>query len=351
MGFLDILLVIISSAGLLHGITFALYLCFFKKKKTLTNYLLALILVFMAFRIGKSVMLNFGNDLEPVFIFTGLALLLLIGPLLRWYSAGMTTVGFRLPKSFIFELLPFALLFLGSLFVTRDWFESHNKEVIIVFGSGLIFIYLHFAFYIFIVGRAVKKSKRSTPVEQRTKSQKAILAWLSLVVIGFVIIWISYFLNIIEDTIPYIIGPMMYSAVVYFLSFKAFQLKVTDIDGNVFKKNDNINLFDQITKLVKDKSLYLEPDVSLGSLSKLLGISTQKTSEVINQHSKQNFNDFINHYRVQEAKRMLLDSENKNYTISSIAFDSGFSSLSSFNSAFKKFEGTTPSAYKKENHS
>ena len=44
---------------------------------------------------------------------------------------------------------------------------------------------------------------------------------------------------------------------------------------------------------------------------------------------------------------MLLDTKNEKYTISSIAFDIGFNSLSSFNTAFKKFEGTTPSLYRK----
>lgn len=82
-------------------------------------------------------------------------------------------------------------------------------------------------------------------------------------------------------------------------------------------------------------------------LGKRIGKTTQKTSEVINQYAKQNFNDFINYYRIQETKRVLSDNEYLNYTISSIAFDVGFSSLSSFNSAFKKFEGTTPSAYRK----
>jgi hypothetical protein len=85
LSFLDILLIIVSSAGLLHGVLFAFFLFFFKKKKTLTNLLLGLILIFMAFRIGKSVMMNFGDNLEPTFIFAGLALLLLIGPFLRLY--------------------------------------------------------------------------------------------------------------------------------------------------------------------------------------------------------------------------------------------------------------------------
>ena len=301
----------------------------------------------MAFRIGKSVMLNFGNDLEPVFIFIGLAFLLLIGPLLRWYVAGMTTVDFKLPQYYFLELVPFGLLFFSSFFVTKNWFDSNNKEVIIIFASVLLFIYLHFAFYIFMAHRLLKKVKKSYSKEQNTKSQKGIISWLTVLIIGFVIIWTSYFLNIIEDTVPYIIGPIMYSIVVYFLSAKAFQLKVTDIDGNVFKKNDNLILFNQIAQLIVSNKLYLESNISLSSISKLVQINNQKTSEVINQYAKQNFNDYINNYRIQEAKKMLSDEGNINYTISSIAYDSGFSSLSSFNSAFKKFEGTTPSSYRK----
>ena len=349
MNLLDIFLILLSSAGLLHGLAFAVYLFFFKKKKTLSNYLLACILVFMAFRIGKSVMLNFGNDLEPLFIFAGLAFLLLIGPLLRWYVAGMTKVNFKLPTYFFLELIPFALVFLSSFFVTENWFETKNKEVIIVFASVLIFIYLHFAFYIFSAYKLLKTTKKTYTKELRTKSQKSIISWLRLVVIGFVFIWVSYFLNIIEDTVPYITGPLVYSTVVYFLSIKAFQLKITDIDGNVFKANDNFQLFEQISKQIADNKLYLEPDVSLSSISRLIHKSPQKTSEVINQYAKQNFNDFINSYRVAAAKKMLLDESHKNYTISSIAFDVGFSSLSSFNSAFKKFEGITPSSYRKFN--
>ena len=273
--------------------------------------------------------------------------MLLIGPLLRWYVSGMTVVNYKLPRFYYLEAVPFVVLFAGSLFVTKNWFETNSKEVIIVFGSILIFIYLHFAFYIFLAANTFKRSVKNHPKELRTKSQKAILKWLNLLVIGFVIIWITYFLNIIEDTIPYIIGPIMYSIVVYFLSFKAFHLRVTDMDGNAFKKNDDINLYNQLVKHITDNKLYLEPDVSLSSLGKLVNLSSQKTSEVINQHAKRNFNDFINYYRVEEAKKLLLDITNKNYTISSIAFEAGFSSLSSFNSAFKKFEGITPSSFRK----
>ncbi|MEX0272785.1 MAG: helix-turn-helix domain-containing protein [Flavobacteriaceae bacterium] len=181
----------------------------------------------------------------------------------------------------------------------------------------------------------------------QTKHQRTVFEWLHMLIVGFMVIWISYVLNIIENRVPYIIGPIMYSIVVYFLSYKAFQLKVTELDGGIFKSNDNILIFKKIMNLIIKEEIYLEPDISLSGLSKMIGRTTQKTSEVINQYANQNFNDFINYYRIQGAKRMLLDGQNTNLTIASIAFDAGFSSLSSFNSAFKKFEKTTPSAFKK----
>ena len=301
----------------------------------------------MAFRIGKSVMLYFGNDLEPIFIFAGLAFLLLTGPLLRWYVLAMTRYNFEFSKNKLLEFVPFALIFVMSFFVSRKWFETNNKEVIIVFASALIFIYLHFAFYIFLSGRLLQKVKGAYRNVLQTKSQKAIFEWLQVLIIGFIVIWISYFLNIVEDTVPYIVGPIVYSVVIYFLSYKAFQLKTTEIDGDAFKKNDNEWLYNKISELVIRDKLYLESDLSLSGLSKMVGKSTQNTSEAINQYAKRNFNEFINYYRIQDAKRMLLDANTKNYTISTIAFDAGFSTLSSFNSAFKKFEGITPSIYKK----
>ncbi len=347
LNFSEILLIIVSSAGLLHGVLFAFYLCFFKKKKTLPNILLGLILIFMAFRIGKSVMMNFGDDLEPIFIFAGLATLLFIGPLLRWYVLGMTRSGFKLLKNYIAELVPFFLIFVSSFFITKKWFENNNKTAIILFGSVLIFIYLHFAFYIFLSWKTLVRAKKNCQKEIQTKSQKAIFDWLRLLIIGFVIIWVSYALNVLDDEVPYITGPIVYSFAVYFLSYKAFQLKTTEIEGEAFKLNDNSLLFEEISKFIIEDKLYLESDLSLSKLSKLIGRSTQKTSSVINQYAKRNFNDYINYYRIQDAKEMLSSTESLKFTISSIAFDTGFSSLSSFNSAFKKFERTTPSLYKK----
>ncbi len=347
MNFSDILLIIVSSAGLLHGVVIAYYLIFFKNKKITTNYLLGFILIFMAFRIGKSVMLNFGENLQPVFIFLGLTFLLLIGPFLRWYVIGMTQVNFKIEKKNYIELIPFISIFIASLFVTEEWYKN-SKWVLIIFSSGLIFIYLHFLFYIILSWIVFKGSNKKQENKKQTKSQKVTFEWLRLLIIGFVIIWVSYVFNILDETIPYISGPILYSLIIYYLSYKAFQLKVTDIDGNVFKENNNQLIFDHLTKMVIQDKLYIDSELTLSKLSKLLGKTKQKTSEIINQCSNKNFNDFINYYRIEESKKMLLEKENKNFTIASIAFDVGFNTLSSFNYAFKKLEGVTPSVYKKK---
>jgi AraC-like DNA-binding protein len=348
LNFSDLLLVIVSSAGLLHGLAFAVYLFFFKKKKALSNYLLGLILVFMAFRIGKSVMLNFGDDLEPIFIFVGLSVMLIIGPLLRWYILAMTVPKFKLHKKHIAELIPFLFIFTMSISLHETSFDTLDKQTIVIFGTILIFIYIHFAMYIGISARVLIKAKAQMKDSLQTKSQKIILDWLQLVIIGFIIIWVSYFLNIIEDSVPYVVGPIVYSLVIYYLSYKAFDLKITDLDGEAFKINDKKMVYTEICAIIENEKLFIEPDVSLSGISKLIGKSPQYTSELINQYAQQNFNDFINHYRIQEAKKLLIDQKSKNHTISSIAFDTGFSSLSSFNSAFKKFESQTPSSYRKE---
>jgi len=348
LSFSDIILVVLSSAGLLHGILFAFYLIAGKKKKTLSNRLLGLILIFMAFRIGKSVLLYFGNDLEPVFIFIGLAFLLVIGPLLKWYVLSMIQPGFELHRrSTAIEFIPFGLFFVASLFVTKQWFES-SEWVVPIFSAGLIFIYLHLAFYISISWRSFKKvDKNKLSRQTQTRSQKAILQWIRLVLLGNMVIWVSYVLNILDDAVPYVVGPIMYSVVVYYLSFKAFKLKATDMDGSVFEASNNESLFTSIEKLVYDERIYLDSDLTLSKLSNQMGSSKQQISAAINEYSQRNFNDYINYFRIQDAKQLLEDGQKDKYTISSIAFDTGFSSLSSFNSAFKKFEGVTPSIYRK----
>ncbi|MFA8436978.1 MAG: helix-turn-helix domain-containing protein, partial [Marinifilaceae bacterium] len=68
---------------------------------------------------------------------------------------------------------------------------------------------------------------------------------------------------------------------------------------------------------------------------------------IINQGHGLNFNDYINQFRVEEFKRLLQDPQFSKETLLAVAFEAGFNSKTTFNTAFKKFTGMTPSEYRR----
>lgn len=112
---------------------------------------------------------------------------------------------------------------------------------------------------------------------------------------------------------------------------------------------DNIDLSElteKINTLMKEEHLYRDPSVTLQSFSNELRISSDHLSVFLNDTLGINFRTFINNYRLDEAKKLL--SENNEKTILEIAFFVGFNSKSSFNTIFSKTTGYTPTEYRKK---
>lgn len=105
---------------------------------------------------------------------------------------------------------------------------------------------------------------------------------------------------------------------------------------------------EDLIKLMSSKKPYLKAGVSLKSLADNLSKSANHVSQVINDKHKKNFFDFINEYRIEEMTHLLKSPENKRFTLLAIANDAGFNSKTTFNVAFKKLKGKTPSQYYKE---
>ncbi len=99
---------------------------------------------------------------------------------------------------------------------------------------------------------------------------------------------------------------------------------------------------------MKQKKVFLDPEITIDRLAELVGCSRHHLSQVLNESMKQSFYEYINYWRVEEAKSLLTDPRQQALKIASIAFDSGFNSISAFNEVFKKFSGQTPSQYKKQ---
>jgi AraC-like DNA-binding protein len=91
-----------------------------------------------------------------------------------------------------------------------------------------------------------------------------------------------------------------------------------------------------------------DPDLTLQQLADRLGVSPHNLSEVINARLGASFHDFVNGYRVEEAKRRLLDPKLAHQTVLAVALESGFRSKSTFNKIFKRFTGVTPSQYRRD---
>lgn len=102
----------------------------------------------------------------------------------------------------------------------------------------------------------------------------------------------------------------------------------------------------QLESYMKKERPFLIYNITIEELAEATGISARYLSQVINQGLDKNFYDFINSYRVEEAKSLLSD-RGKGLRINEVMYDSGFSSKSTFNAVFRKVTGQTPSEYRK----
>jgi AraC-like DNA-binding protein len=93
---------------------------------------------------------------------------------------------------------------------------------------------------------------------------------------------------------------------------------------------------------------YLDPEFTIDKLAKLVSSNRHHLSQVLNQKLGLSFYDYVNTYRVNEARVLLADAARAGHKIAAIAYDAGFNSLSAFNDVFKKMTGQTPSQYRKQ---
>ena len=340
----QIFLVIISGLGVVHGLFMALFLWTAKKGHSLANRLLGALLIVLSFRVGKSVFLEFHENLEAKFIFVGLGTLTAIGPLFYLYALAITDQSFQWTKKQLLHFVPCFLAILFGLWISDSDLETLPK---LLFGVLFVSYYGHYLFYLIKSKRYLSKQRKAGLPDQKYKL-------LTLLLYGLFIIWIAYVLNLFDDLVPYIVGPVLYSIVAYVISFivitkgyiqvfKPDKYKTTTVSDQQMEQ-----LFLRVSRLIIDEKQYKNPELTLKYLSEALKVSTQVLSMVINLKSQKNFNAFVNNFRVEESILLLKDPSHSNYTISAIAYEAGFNSISSFNSAFKKQTGKTPQAYRQD---
>jgi AraC-like DNA-binding protein len=94
---------------------------------------------------------------------------------------------------------------------------------------------------------------------------------------------------------------------------------------------------------------FLDNELTLVKLAQIQKQSIHEVSYIINEGFRENFNQFINKYRIEESKLMLANPDSNNLNMVGIAYQSGFNSKTIFNTTFKKITGQTPSEYRNNN--
>lgn len=168
----------------------------------------------------------------------------------------------------------------------------------------------------------------------------------------------------LEYFVPIIFVTNMFEAFrMSFLSAKEFILEseegrgATQFDDSEKYQNINFNkekiekMASEVESLMKRPEVFTNPSLRLEDLSRRLRVPSYLITQVINLGLGQNFSDLVNKARVEYVKELMLDPEYGSETIMNLAYKAGFNSKSTFNVAFKKFEGMTPSAYRRQKSS
>lgn len=121
--------------------------------------------------------------------------------------------------------------------------------------------------------------------------------------------------------------------------------RIINDENKDIKDQETNELFHQLTQKIKDKSLFLQKDITIRSLSHQLKINEKELSKLIKIHTKKNFYHFINQFRIEEFKRLLKTKKANHLSLLGLSEEAGFSSKSTFYSVFKATEGITPKQY------
>jgi len=341
------ILLITCSTGAIQSGFFSVYLFLSKKRTTLSHKMLACLLLALTLRMTKSVGYYFSyNNLPASVENVGYAAHIAIAPLLLLYIKSFLHPDSGFEKKYWIHLVPALCILLLSPFLDRNfWLSEFHGYRVSLFYMG---IYLVFSFYLLWKKFYSKKNLRS----------RQEWAWLFILTGGIAFIWAAYAANFLLGWVAYMTAPVIFSFLIYSISYfalKQHSVLFKETKGTEARyKNSSLSQQqlqfwgNQIQGVMEKEKPWRDPQFNLTRLSRLISTSPHITSEVINRHFQKNFPDFITGFRLTDASEMLRNVLLQQEKIASIAFEAGFSTVSSFNTVFKKQLQLTPSEYRKK---
>lgn len=330
----------ISFLGVAQGAVIAFLIYRHSKEPGLIRRLLSLLFAMWSLAILLITLVNSGlleesPILEAMEYFLGLT----VGPLLLFYLYQR-----RRPS---FSLFPFSMLL---HFIPGLGFLLYAVYQIVVYGTltfNIVLVMLHMQVY--LIGNSVYYFLQKKDSAFRPKGDWAPLLLLLPAVVG-ISQWLRFYFSnypAFDLIIPSVTSLSFYG--ITLLGFHRSSLLETGLK-TAFKLPQNLAQEQKIKELeglIQGEKLFQKTDLSLNQLALAMQLHPNQLSALIKQHFQKNFREFINAYRVENAKALLLDPDAERWTIEAIASESGFQSRSAFYQAFKTIEGVTPTQFKK----
>ena len=311
---------------------------------------------------------------SPNWFFIGSMGYALDGPLLYLYVLSIIRSDFNLGSSHRWHLLPLVVYFLFLIFAFYS--QTHMQKVALIdlyqFDLDWQFVTMdtlikssrlaYFIMSIYLINKYRQQLK-----DYQSSIENIDLTWLKILVLGFalvslvgVLLSISKVVNLfytVDISLQIFLGLTTYYAnlilVCFLLFFSAANIssvkKVKDQSKTSYANYQADDEYvSRILKFMDDEKPYLKSNITLDALSESIDVPARELTAVLNGHFKMNFYEFINNYRIKEAKEILAAGSNQQKTISDIFLAVGFNSKSVFNTFFKKNVGLTPSEFRKQ---
>lgn len=376
LGFLGVL----NLVGAAQGLLLAAALLGSKGGNKTGNRLLAALTLTISIIVAGAVLLTSNY----VFVYQHLSrihhpFVFLAGPLLFLYLRGLTSREWKFERKDFLHFIPFGLCLIYLLpyyfqnraaktrAISLEYIGSLEQWYYI--RSALFFI--QFLVYLVLVVLAVIQYSRK--IKQRTLPRdKAVSSEVQFFVIASAILWVAAVLRYaINPPGGNLLVPLGASIVIYGMGYLRMRRPISpsrEVSGELAneessdetpssasaKKYERSTLtpergdryLNRLMQCMKEEEPFTDGELTLQKLAEGLSIPPHHLSQVINERLGQTFSDFINSYRIEEAKRRLLNPAYKHLSLLGIAVDVGFNSKSSFNSVFKKHTNMTPSEFR-----
>ena len=251
----------------------------------------------------------------------------------------------------LWHYLPFVIhfgymtLYYGQVL---DWWQASwlKPEVI---TSLMVMQNLFLVIYTVLYLRAVYSR------EKTSSSRLRMLGWFFA---GFVVSHLSYYVMVwtinFQPIHDYFISISM-CAFMFMLGYWSINdnfLVATKRNGNYKKSGLSTSMLQfysqRLTQLMITEKPFKDGDLKLADLAMSLDISTHNLSEIINCEFGVNFSEFINRYRIEEARRIMQSHKGQQLKLIDIAYLTGFNNKTSFSQAFKRVTSYTPSEFRSQ---